>query len=66
MAEIIYSLCRCSAEGYEKKFFHNALQGHSKYGTEAFLLKFVVRISQCSILMEFDGRMSRHDPNESW
>ena len=49
-----------------KEFLRNALQGYSKYGTEEFLLKFVVRISQCPILMEFDGRMTRHDPNESW
>ncbi len=53
-------------KGMSKEFIRNALQGHSKSGTEAFLLKFVVRISQCPILMEFDDRMSRHDPSGSW
>jgi hypothetical protein len=49
-----------------KEFLRHALQGKSKYGAEAFLMKFVVRISQCPILMEFDGKLIPRDQNETW
>ncbi|CAF4840740.1 unnamed protein product, partial [Rotaria sp. Silwood1] len=43
--------------GIGKEFLQRALQGQSKYGEEAFRMKFVVRISTCPILMEFDARI---------
>jgi hypothetical protein len=48
------------------KFLQHALRGHSRYGAEAFLMKFVVRISQCPILMEFDGKIISREPDQSW
>ncbi|CAF3833117.1 unnamed protein product [Rotaria sp. Silwood1] len=47
-------------------FLRRALQGQSKYGKEAFRMKFVVRISQCPILMEFDARIIPRVPQEQW
>ncbi|CAF5055973.1 unnamed protein product, partial [Rotaria sp. Silwood1] len=47
-------------------FLRRALQGQSKYGKEAFRMKFVVRISQCPILMEFDARIISRVPQEQW
>jgi hypothetical protein len=52
--------------GMSKKFLQRALQGLSRYGEEAFLMKFVVRISQCPILMEFDARIISRLPQETW
>jgi hypothetical protein len=49
-----------------KQFLFRALQGQSGHGEEAFRMKFVVRISQCPILMEFDGRVISRVPNERW
>ena len=48
------------------EFLRRALQGHSQYGPEAFLMKFVIRISQCPILMEFDGRVINRNLQEKW
>jgi hypothetical protein len=52
--------------GMSKEFLHRALQGQSQSGSEAFLMKFVVRISQCPILMEFDGQVIPRDLHEPW
>ena len=49
-----------------KEFLHHALQGGSRNGPEAFLMKFVVRISKCPILMEFDGKVIHRDLQEQW
>jgi hypothetical protein len=49
-----------------KEFLAHALQGKSQYGKEAFRMKFVVRISQCPILMEFDGKLISRDLKERW
>ena len=43
--------------GMDKEFLYRALQGHSGDGEEAFRMKFVVRISTCPILMEFNARV---------
>jgi hypothetical protein len=53
-------------QGMSKEFLQRALQGQSENGAEAFLMKFVVRISQCPILMEFDGKLINRDPREPW
>ncbi|CAF1117369.1 unnamed protein product [Rotaria sordida] len=53
-------------EGMNKDFLLRALRGQSKYGKEAFRMKFVVRISQCPILMEFDARIISRAPQEEW
>ncbi|CAF3891833.1 unnamed protein product, partial [Rotaria sordida] len=52
--------------GMNKDFLLQALRGQSKYGKEAFRMKFVVRISQCPILMEFDARIISREPQEEW
>ena len=49
-----------------KEFLQRALQGQSKDGEEAFRMKFVVRISQCPILMEFDAKIIPRKLNEAW
>jgi hypothetical protein len=53
-------------EGMDKKFLQRALQGLSESGSEAFLMKFVVRISQCPILMEFDAKVISRPLEEQW
>jgi hypothetical protein len=53
-------------KGMSKEFLLHALRGLSRYGEEAFRMKFVVRISQCPILMEFDARIIPREPTESW
>jgi len=55
-----------SVNGMSKEFLRQALQGHSECGEEAFRMKFVVRISQCPILMEFDAKIIRRELNETW
>ncbi|CAF3550286.1 unnamed protein product [Rotaria sp. Silwood1] len=52
--------------GMDKEFLRRALQGRSKYGKEAFRMKFVVRISTCPILMEFDARIIPRVTQEDW
>ncbi|UJR32973.1 hypothetical protein I4U23_020436 [Adineta vaga] len=47
-------------------FLKQALQGKSGDGEEAFRMKFVVRISTCPILMEFDGKVIPRKPSEDW
>ncbi|CAF4688932.1 unnamed protein product [Rotaria sp. Silwood1] len=53
-------------KGMDKEFLQRALQGQSKYGEEAFRMKFVVRISTCPILMEFDARIISRVTQEKW
>ncbi|CAF2589974.1 unnamed protein product [Rotaria sp. Silwood2] len=53
-------------KGMNEEFLQRVLQGQSKYGEEAFLMKFVVRISKCPILMEFDARIIPRAPQEEW
>jgi len=52
--------------GMSVAFLKHALQGRSASGPQAFLMKFVVRVSTCPILMEFDGRKIPRSPNEQW
>lgn len=52
--------------GMSKSFLQKALKGLSGSGKEAFLMKFVVRISTCPIMMEFDARIIDRDPKEEW
>ncbi|CAF1150562.1 unnamed protein product [Rotaria sordida] len=53
-------------KGMNKEFLLRALQGQSEYGEEAFRMKFVVRISQCPILMEFDARIIPRASQDKW
>ncbi|CAF2984868.1 unnamed protein product [Rotaria sp. Silwood2] len=53
-------------KGMNEDFLRRALQGQSEYGEEAFRMKFVVRISQCPILMEFDARLIPRVPQDQW
>jgi hypothetical protein len=41
-------------KGMDKEFLYRILQGQSRDGEAAFRMKFIVRISTCPILMEFD------------
>jgi hypothetical protein len=50
----------------DKDFLYRALQGLSKDGEEAFFMKFVVRISTCPILMEFDAKIIPRKCTEGW
>ncbi|CAF0984330.1 unnamed protein product [Rotaria sordida] len=52
--------------GMNKEFLKRALQGKSEDGEEAFRMKFVVRISTCPILMEFDAKIIRRNLNDNW
>ena len=53
-------------KGITTPFLHRALRGLSEAGDEAFLMKFVVRVSDCPILMEFDGRVIPRKREEDW
>ncbi|CAF2223599.1 unnamed protein product [Rotaria magnacalcarata] len=53
-------------QGLDKEFLQRALEGHSKDGREAFRMKFVVRISTCPILMEFDAKVISRNLEEDW
>ena len=53
-------------QGMDKSFLHRALQGQSQDGEEAFRMKFVIRISTCPILMEFDAKIIPRKLNEDW
>ncbi|CAF4479176.1 unnamed protein product, partial [Rotaria socialis] len=53
-------------KGLNKEFLQRALEGHSKDGGEAFRMKFVVRISTCPILMEFDAKVISRNLEEDW
>ncbi|CAF3309781.1 unnamed protein product [Rotaria sp. Silwood2] len=55
-----------SIDGMNKEFLLRALQGQSAHGEEAFRMKFVVRISQCPIMMEFDARLIPRASQEEW
>jgi archaellum component FlaC len=50
----------------DEQFLHRALQGGSRDGEEAFRMKFVVRVSTCPILMEFDAKIIPRRSNEGW
>ena len=54
------------ALGMTKNFLRSALQGLSKSGDEAFRMKFVVRISKCPVLMEFNARIIPRDLKHDW
>ncbi|CAF4967324.1 unnamed protein product [Rotaria sp. Silwood1] len=53
-------------KGMNKEFLTRALQGKSENGEEAFCMKFVVRISTCPILMEFDAKIIPRNLDEEW
>ncbi|CAM4940145.1 unnamed protein product [Rotaria socialis] len=53
-------------KGMNKKFLKQALKGKSKDGKEAFRMKFVVRISTCPILMEFDAKVISRNLEDKW
>ena len=55
-----------NVKGMDKEFLQRALQGQSQDGEEAFRMKFVVRISTCPILMEFDAKVIPRQLNEYW
>jgi len=55
-----------NVEGMDKEFLCRALQGQSRDGEEAFRMKFVIRISTCPILMEFDAQIISRNLNEDW
>ncbi|CAF4184924.1 unnamed protein product [Rotaria sp. Silwood2] len=55
-----------SISGTDKVFLYKALQGKSKDGDEAFRMKFVVRISDCPILMKFDAKILPRSLDEYW
>lgn len=52
--------------GINEGFLSRALSGKSQNGKEAFLMKFVVRVSTCPILMKFDGLTIPRQLNENW
>ena len=52
--------------GMDKEFLRRALRGQSSDGEEAFRMKFVVRISTCPILMEFNARVIARELNDEW
>jgi hypothetical protein len=52
--------------GMSKDFLLRALRGQSDSGEEAFHMKFVVRVSKCPILMEFDARIIPRKTTEEW
>jgi hypothetical protein len=47
-------------------YLKRALQGGSQDGEEAFFMKFVVRISTCPILMEFDAKIIPRKYTDGW
>ncbi|CAF1137471.1 unnamed protein product [Rotaria sordida] len=53
-------------QGMDKEFLCHALQGRSKNGSEAFRMKFVVRMSDCPILMKFDAKILQRSLHEDW
>ncbi|CAF4379148.1 unnamed protein product [Rotaria socialis] len=55
-----------NVRGMDKAFLQKALRGKSGDGDEAFRMKFVVRISDCPILMKFDARILRRSLGEQW
>ena len=55
-----------NVKGMTTDFLRRALQGQSTNGAEAFLMKYVVRISTCPILMEFDAQIISRKLDEVW
>ncbi|CAF4968503.1 unnamed protein product, partial [Rotaria sp. Silwood1] len=62
---IVYA-CQDNDLSIDKEFLKRALQGQSKDGDEAFRMKFVIRISTCPILMEFDAQVIPRKLDEEW
>ncbi|CAF1030761.1 unnamed protein product [Didymodactylos carnosus] len=54
------------SNGDEKALLKKSLSGKSAAGREAFKMKFVCRISQNPIFMEFDAKVIPRQLNESW
>ncbi|CAF2919776.1 unnamed protein product [Rotaria sp. Silwood2] len=55
-----------NVRGMDQEFLHHALQGISENGSEAFRMKFVVRISDCPILMKFDAKILTRSLDDDW
>ncbi|CAF3834034.1 unnamed protein product [Rotaria sp. Silwood1] len=55
-----------NARNMNKKFLSHALQRRSENGSEAFCMKFVVRMSDCPILMKFDAKISPRSLQDDW
>ncbi|CAF1543356.1 unnamed protein product [Adineta steineri] len=55
-----------NVRGMNNDFLSKALEGLSESGKEAFRMKFVVRISQCPILMEFDACLITRELKDQW
>ncbi|CAF0790580.1 unnamed protein product [Adineta ricciae] len=55
-----------NVNGMSKETLHKALQGKSEDGSDAFRMKFVVRISTCPILMEFDAKVIPRRLTDEW
>ncbi|CAF1210877.1 unnamed protein product [Rotaria sp. Silwood1] len=55
-----------NVQGMDKKFLYHALQGKSENGGEAFRMKFVVRMSDCPILMKFDAKILPRSLHDDW
>ncbi|CAF4729914.1 unnamed protein product [Rotaria sp. Silwood1] len=62
---VVYA-CQDNDLSIDKEFLKRALQGQSKDGDEAFRMKFVIRISTCPILMEFDAQVIPRKLEEEW
>jgi hypothetical protein len=52
--------------GMDKTFLYHALKGESQDGEEAFRMKFVIRVSTCPILMDFDAKIIPRELNDEW
>ncbi|CAF2026765.1 unnamed protein product [Rotaria magnacalcarata] len=52
--------------GMKKSFLQRALEGKSMNGREAFRMKFVVRISDCPVMMKFDAKILPRSLNDDW
>ncbi|CAF3493029.1 unnamed protein product [Rotaria socialis] len=52
--------------GLEKSFIQRALEGKSMNGREAFHMKFVVRVSDCPVMMKFDAKVLPRSLYDDW
>jgi hypothetical protein len=57
---------RKNFQGVTKEFLSRALQGKSGDDREAFQMKYIIRISTCPILMEFDAKLISRTLTEDW
>ncbi|CAF0806763.1 unnamed protein product [Rotaria sordida] len=62
---VVYA-CQDNDLSIDKEFLQQALKGQSKDGDEAFRMKFVIRMSTCPILMEFDGQVIPRKLEKTW